>query len=254
MQAFSQLADFLQLSPGQLAIVVVAIFTAAMVRGFAGFGMTALIVASLALVLSPKDLIAVAYFLEMAASLLLVKGGLVFADRKIAGTLLVGNWLGWPIGITLTNALAPDSSRLTALLLITGLTLLQLTKIRPPKLDGMAMRTGAGLSAGIASGLAGVGGLVVALYTLTSDREPKVMRATLVLYLFLSMFTSWIFLYLGGWMTALVLYRAAVLAPVTVLGVLAGSALFRPSLHRFYRRFCLFLLLALSLLGLARLL
>lgn len=140
MEAFSRLADFLQLSPGHLAIVMGAIFIAGLVRGFAGFGMTALIVASLALILSPKELIAVAFFLEMAASLLLVRGGLALADRKIAGILLVGNWLGWPIGIALTNALAPDASRLAALALIMVLTLLQLAKIKPPKVDGLAAR------------------------------------------------------------------------------------------------------------------
>ncbi len=248
------LAETLQLSPIDLAIVAAAIFVAGLVRGFAGFGMTALIVASLALILSPKELIAVAFFLEMTASVLMVRGGWRDADRKVAGILLLGNWLGWPIGIALTNALSADASRLTALSVIVGLTLLQLAKIRPPKVDGLGVRAGAGMGAGIASGLAGVGGLVVALYTLTSDREPRVMRATLVLYLFLSMFSGWIFLLYGGWLDSLVFYRAGVLAPITVAGVLGGAALFQPSLQPFYRRFCLFLLLALSLLGLARLL
>lgn len=250
----SQLSATLQLSELELLITLAAVFIAGLVRGFSGFGMTALIVASLSLFLPPKELIAVAYFLELAASVLLVRGGWVIADRKIAITLLFGNWLGYPFGVALTNWLAPDSSRFAALSIIMGLTVLQLAKIRPPSIDGLPMRVGAGFGAGLAAGLAGVGGLVVALYTLISDREPKVMRATMVLYLALSISTGWIFLHFGGWLTALTLWRAAVLLPVAVLGVLGGARLFRPSLQPFYRRFCLLLLLGLSLLGLARLL
>lgn len=250
----SGLSQALHLSEIELLITLAAVFIAGLVRGFSGFGMTALIVASLSLFLEPKELIAVAYFLEMAASLLLVRGGWALADRKIAVTLLIGNWVGYPFGIALTNALAPDASRFAALSIIMGLTLLQLARVRPPSIDSLPMRAGAGIGAGLASGLAGVGGLVVALYTLISDREPKVMRATMVLYLALSIFTGWIFLYFGGWLTEVTLKRAAILLPITVLGVLGGAGLFRPALQPFYRTFCLILLLGLSLLGLGRLL
>lgn len=250
----TSLLSALDLSLAELALCMLAVFIAALVRGFAGFALTALIVASLTLILPPKELIAIAFFLEAVASFLMVRGGLALADRKIAVTLLLGNLVGWPIGVALTNAMSPDASRFAALALIMSLTVLQLAKITPPKIDGLPMRLGAGLGAGIATGIAGVGGLVVALYTLTSKRPPPVMRATLVLYLFLSMFTGWIFLLHGGWLTGQAVLRAAVLAPFVVLGVLLGSRLFSPSLQPFYKRFCLVLLLGLSLLGLARLL
>lgn len=71
------LSTALVLPPAQSLIAGLAVFAAGMVRGFAGFALSALVMASIALIIPPVELIAVCWVLEMSASLLLVRIALV---------------------------------------------------------------------------------------------------------------------------------------------------------------------------------
>ena len=249
-----RLATALVLGPAELVAVILAVFAAGLVRGFAGFALSAMIMASLALVIPPVALIPVCYVLEGVASLLMFRGGVREADWTVVWGLAIGSALGVPIGLYATVVLlSPDASRLAALCLIGTLAALQLTGRSPAVLATRPGLYASGLLAGIATGIASVGGMIVALYVLAGGAPPVRMRASLVMFLFVGMFTSGAWLLASGVLDQLALVRGAVLAPVVALGVLLGSALFRPSLQRFYRRFCLGLLIALALAGLVRL-
>lgn len=248
----SELQNFLSLSATEVTISLIIVLLAGMVRGFAGFGMSALMMAGLALIMPPITLIPVCFMLETVASLLMFRGGFRMADRKVVWGLIIGSVIGTPLGLLATLTMSPDTSRMIALGLILVLALMQLLR-RPPAI--LATRKGlygAGLTAGIATGLASVGGMVVALYVLAQQAPAAQMRATLVMYLALAMFVSAVSLSVSGLLDLLALKRALVFAPVVVLGVLLGTVLFRPSLEQFYKRFCLGLLMTLALSGLLR--
>ena len=253
VEAYAYLAAALELSPGALSYSIVAIFIASIVRGFAGFALSALIMASMAMVIPPVSLIPLCIILEMVASVLMFRGGLRDADRQVVVGLAIGSTIGVPLGLYATRALPTDVSRMVALILILVLAALQLTRSSPAFLATRPGLYASGLVAGIATGLASIGGMVVALYVLARDAPPRSMRASLVLYLFISMFTSSLWLASSGMLDSLAFKRAAVFAPLIIVGVLLGIRLFRPSLQPFYRRFCLLLLIALAVLGLVRL-
>jgi uncharacterized membrane protein YfcA len=180
------MSAFLNLTMNQIVLLGVICFAAGLVRGFAGFALSALVMASAATIISPISLIPVLWFLEMAASLQMAGGGWRDANRTIAILLVVGNFIGWPIGLSLTTSLPTDTSTLIALCIILALAALQLARLRIP---GLATRPGtliSGIVAGIAAGVAHVGGMVVALYVLSQNQPAKMMRGTLVVYLFLS--------------------------------------------------------------------
>lgn len=247
------LSGALGLGVGELAFCVAAVFLAGVVRGFSGFALSALIMASVTVVLPPVSLIPVCFVLEAIASLIMFRGGLRDADRRVVAGLAIGAFVGTPLGLQATLHLPPDASRLVALALIVTLAALQLTGRSPAFLATRAGLYGSGLVAGIATGLASVGGMVVALYVLAGGAPPARMRASLVLFLFVGMFTSGTWLLGTGVLDRLALSRGLVLAPPVVVGVLVGSWLFRPALQGVYRRFCLTLLIGLGLAGLIRL-
>ncbi len=247
------LQSSLALTSGELAISAVAVLLAGLVRGFAGFGLSALIMASLVLIMPPSTLIPVCFLLEAMASLIMFRGGLRQANQTIAWGLAITSAIGVPVGLLATITLPSDLSRTIALCLILILAGLQWLNKSPAFL---ATRNGlylSGFVAGVSTGLAGVGGMVVALYVLAQKAPAVQMRASLVMYLFLGMFTSVIWLSLSGLLDTLALKRAVMLSPMLIIGVLVGTALFKPSLQQFYRQFCLTLLLVLALAGLARL-
>lgn len=248
-----QAASFAHLSVSQLYLASGAVFLAGLVRGFSGFGLSAILMACLAWLIAPKDLIPVAYILEGVASLVMLRGGFRHADFSIVWGLAIFSAIAVPIGLYATTTLPVDTTKTIALLLILSLTIAQLFRIAPAFLATKIGLYGAGFAAGIATGLASVGGMVVALYVLASNREPAQMRASLVMYLFIGMFTSAV-TYIGyGLFNQTTLARAALFTPLLLIGVGIGSVFFRPSLAPFYKRFCLFLLAGLSIAGLVRL-
>jgi len=247
------LAEALALGGGELAFCIAAVFVAGVVRGFSGFALSALIMASVAVIVPPVSLIPVCYVLEGVSSVLMFRGGARAADWHVVRGLAIGSAIGVPIGLQATLHLPADASRLVTLVLITTLATLQLAGRSPAFLATRAGLYGSGLTAGVATGLASVGGMVVALYVLASRASPVRMRASLVMFLFIGMFTTGTWLLAAGVLDRLALARGLAFTPVVVLGVLLGTWLFRPSLQGFYRRFCLTLLIGLALAGLGRL-
>lgn len=241
------------LTGGEMVLLGTICFAAGMVRGFSGFALSALVMASAATIISPVELIPVLWFLEMSASLQMVKGGFQDANRTIAVLLVIGNFIGWPLGLSLTTSLAQDTSSLVALILILSLAALQLGKLRIPGLSSRPGTLMSGIVAGAAAGIAHVGGMVVALYVLSQNQPARTMRGTLVLYLFLASIGSLFYLLAFGVMTQDAVQRGAVLIPITMLGVWAGTKFFNPKWEKYYRPFCLSLLMFLASVGLIRL-
>lgn len=236
----------------EFLIFLTVVFLAGIVRGFSGFALSALVMASLVIILPPVELIVVCWFLELSASLLMVRGGVKHWDRSVVSGLMVGSMLGTPIGLYLTNTLPVDTSRMVALILILTLAALQLLKVRA---EFLATRPGlyvSGLTAGMANGLASVGGMVVALYVLARESPAGVMRASLVMFLFMTTLVSFVYFILYGMFDTQAITRGLICAPLCMMGVFAGQALFRPTLEPYYKPFCLGLLMLLAVVGLVR--
>jgi uncharacterized membrane protein YfcA len=246
------MSELLSLTGTEILILCVIVFVAGVVRGFSGFALSAMVMATAITILPPVALIPICWWLEMSASLLMARGGWREADRKVVLGLVIGSTLGVPIGLTLTTSIPVETSKLIALVLIILLAVSQLAKFRLPFLATTAGLYAAGLMAGIVTGLASIGGMVVALYVLSQDAPARKMRAALVLFLFASSITSMISLLLFGVMDQIAAYRGLAMIPATLVGVFVGQLLFVPNLEPFYRPFCLSLLVGLALMGIVR--
>lgn len=248
------LQNHLQLSSSALLLAVLVMIVAGMVRGFSGFGLSALVMASLALLIPPIALIPICFLLEAFASAVMFRGGLADGNRQVVMALVIGYVAGMPLGLFATHTMTPEISRSAALILILFLALLQLNKTSPAFLTSRWGVYVAGVLAGVATGLASIGGMVVALYVLSLKAPTREVRASLVLFLMTSTVVSTFWLVGTGTLNMLAFTRAVFFAPFVIVGVLIGIWLFRPSLEPFYKRFCLFLLMGLAGFGLIRLL
>ncbi|MDQ2090501.1 sulfite exporter TauE/SafE family protein [Marimonas arenosa] len=240
------------LTPGQLAFAAVTVFFAGLVRGFTGFALSALIMATLVILIPPVELIPICLLLELASSLLLLRGGLGDADRKMALRLQTGALIGVPLGLWLTTSLPPDLSRRIALLLILGLAAAQLLRLRLPVSPAALPTVATGIFSGFVTGLASIGGMVIALYTLALNIPPRRIRGTLILIIFLGGTLGLVWQSLFGMLTATALTRATLLFLPTMAGVALGRRLFTPRWERYHRPFSLSLLIALALASLVR--
>lgn len=246
------LADLTALTPHELWTLTAICFCAGLVRGFAGFALSALIMAGATFILPPVQLIPICAVLEGVASLLMLRGGMLDGNRPMVWRLVGGVAVGTPIGLALTVTLPIDASKAVALTIILALAALQLAKLRIPGLASPIGTYVAGAVSGVVSGLASVGGMVVALFVLAQTAPAASMRATLVLYLAVSMLVSYAWMIVFGMLTEIALWRGLVLTAPVVVGVLLGTLLFTPRWQGYYRPFCLCLLIALAAAGLAR--
>ena len=242
----------LNLSLESFALLALVCFIAGVVRGFAGFALSALVMAAAVFVLPPVQLLPVVWWLELTASLLMLRNrSWRSANHRMVIGLMVGSVTGVPIGLYLTTTLSVAHSRNLALSVILVLACLQLLRLRITKLaTKLGGLYGYGLLAGIATGVAGVGGLVVALYVLASNVPAAKMRASLVLFLCFSGIGTLISLLAYRVMDLIAVYRGVSLSIPVAIGVIIGSRLFTPRYASYYRPFCLLLLILLALWGL----
>lgn len=246
------LLDITELSQSEFLILVGLTMLAGIVRGFSGFALSAMVMATAVVILPPVELIPMLWWLEMAASLMMLKNGVQDADRPMAIGLAVAAMIGWPLGLWLTVSLPVETSKALALAIIVALATAQLAKVRFAFLATKPGLYGTGIVAGFISGVAHVGGMVVAFYVLAADRPARVMRASLVLYLFLGAATSMLVLLAFGVMDFSGAGRGLAFVLPTLLGVFLGQRLFTDRLSAYYRPFCLILLIGLASLGLIR--
>jgi uncharacterized protein len=176
--------------PLPLMIAALAIvFSAGIVRGFAGFGFSALCVAGLALIVSPAKVVPAIFVLEVLASLSLLRGAARDIDWRWLGWLIAGNIVCLPLG-TLLLAWLPETP---LRLLIGALLLLAAALLRAGVSLALApsagVRFGVGMVSGFVNGVAAIGGIAVAVMLSTAQIAPVVMRATMIaLFLFTDLY------------------------------------------------------------------
>jgi uncharacterized membrane protein YfcA len=248
----TDLLTYTDMTVTQFWLLLAITITAGIVRGFSGFALSAIVMASAATFLPPVQLIPICFWLELCASVLMARGGWKEADRGTVAGLVIGSAVGTPVGLYFTTTMPVETSKLVVLILVIVLATVQLAKVRIAFLATKAGLYVSGLTAGVVTGLASVGGMVVALYVLSQDAPARKMRAALVLFLFASSATSMIYLIYFEVMTMSAIKRASVFALPTFAGVLIGQKLFIPRLEPYYRPFCLTLLTGLAVAGLIR--
>ncbi len=246
------MTEILNLTTSEIGWLVLITLLAGIVRGFSGFALSALIMATAVIFLPPVELIPMLWWLEMSASVMMLKGGWADADRPTAYGLVIGSTIGWPFGLWMTTSLPASTSKTIALSIIVALAATLLAKVRLSFLDSKPGLYASGFVAGIASGLAHVGGMVVALYVLARNAPAASMRGSLVLFLFLGSLTSMVTQLAFGVMDMSGVARGLTFAVPTMIGVFLGQQLFIERLTPYYRPFCLTLLIFLAGVGLLR--
>ena len=240
----------LELSAAAWIFLAVAVFFAAIVRGFAGFGFSALTVASLVFVLPPAVVVPLVLMLEVAASIQMLPGAWRHADFQWLLPTAAGVAVGTPVGALALSLWEPESVRLALYALLAGLAaaniLLERGVFRAPAVSPFA----AGVAAGIANGIAAVAGIVAGLFLLASRRPAATVRASLVALFFVGDIYALLW---GGGLGLLrpshaILFAAAIVP--LVAGVAVGSALF--SSEKNYRPLASALILTAAAAGLLK--
>ncbi|MBA2721685.1 MAG: sulfite exporter TauE/SafE family protein [Methylibium sp.] len=248
------------IAPSLLLAGLLVALVAGVVRGFAGFGFSALTVAGMSLFMPPASIVPVALVLEVLASLSLLRSTAHHADRDWLRWLVAGNAVFIPVGVALLTVL-PD----TLLRLLVGAALMTTAaglrigvgyRFAPSR----RLRATAGVVSGLLTGVAASGGVVAAMLMTASGMPPAALRGTMITFL---VFCGSYALVCAALATTGAMPASRLLGPDTLVwGLVLGSGMLtgiRIGRHLFegadparFHGFVLNLLIFISGLGVAR--
>ncbi len=239
------------LGPGTAAALAIALLGAAFVRGYSGFGFSAIFIACAALLTNPLPLIPVVFACEITMTAFQARGIRGQVDWKRVLWLLAGAAIALPFSVSFILSVGDTTVRLIISALILALSLVLLsgwTLTRPIAGPGHG---GVGLVSGICNS-AGVGGLPVAAFLTAQPIPAARFRATMIVYLTGLDLITLPLMWAGGLVTWDTAIGIALAFPLLAIGVFLGGRQFLAASPATFRRFAVMLLLALSLLGLIR--
>jgi uncharacterized membrane protein YfcA len=248
------------LPPLALAFALLIVFGAGMVRGFAGFGFSALCVAGLSLFVAPSRVVPPIFVLEVLASLTLLREAVKHCDWRWLSWLAFGNALCIPLGILVLAHVAETPLRLLIGVLLLLAAMLLRSGFSLALAPTSTVRLATGLVSGFVNGVAAIGGIAVAVLLSTAQMAPAAMRATMiVLFLFTDLYAlAWAGIVSAGaesndsLLGGDTLRWALWLAPAMLAGIWAGQRSFAGVSPAQFRRHVLNLLIAIASISVLR--
>ena len=226
------------------------VLVGAAVRGYSGFGFSAVLMAGLSLTLQPAEIVPIAISLEVLASLGQARQTWRDIDWRRLWVILATGMVGNPIGVALLVHL-PAATMRAAVLVFTAVASAALMGL--PRLNfavGPALLACAGLVAGIVNGATALSGLVLALFLTLTGLAPARLRATFVAYFFLTDLWTGLLLAREGLFDMTAIRRVLVSVPVLGIGLWLGGRVFVGTSPDTFRKLTLGVLIVLSLAGL----
>ena len=232
------------------ALSALCVLLAAVVRGLTGFGFAAIAVVGLAMLGSLKQAVPLVLILEVASSVMLLRGAWRAAHYRLLRRLVLAAACGVPCGIWLLTG--TDSGGLTVgvYLLVGVLAILGLARIRLPMSEGRAGAWLVGGSSGALIAAFSIGGPLVVAWLSHCGLRAHVLRATLIMFFFavdlaalVGLASAWAIPANTGW-------QALLMLPALLLGLWIGQQLFLRIQPEQAARFTQWLLLVLAGAGL----
>jgi uncharacterized protein len=245
-------APFAGLSPLALTVMLLGLIAASLARGYSGFGFSALLLASWALVTDPAKAITLALLLEVTASVFQAASVWKDIPWKRVGLLIGGAVIGTPIGVHFLVSMDESLLRLViaGFVFVMAVTLAAGFSFKTRVND--AGTASVGVASGLCNGAVGLGGLPVALFMTADGDSPRAIRATIIAYFFLLDIAGLIFMSREGLVTMETFSMGILALPVLLVGMYLGQRQFMGATPQGFRRVTLGLLILLSLLGMAR--
>ncbi len=228
----------------------VVLLTASYIRGFSGFGFTAVFLTGLAFIMPVVEIVPLSIALELVASSAQARGIFRHVKWRQLSILLATCIVFTPAGVYLLGYFKNEALRDLALVFIflSSVYLIFLRKHHRRFSDVTYALVGAVI--GVINGATALSGLVLALFFSLSDERATQMRATMIAYLFAADIWAFSILVRADYYDSEALTRALVSIPLLAVGVWLGSRRFAGASQEAYRRTALWILLVLSAAGL----
>jgi len=238
------------LGAGGLIWLILAVFVAGLVRGFAGFGSAMIIMPVASSVLTPVEAIIFVICAELISPLPNAPSAWREGAPREVVVLISGALLALPIGIWALSAM--DQTLFGWVVSVSVITLLALT-ISGWRLKGGLTRpltVGAGALGGFMTGFAGLPGPPVIMLYMASKLPVSVIRANFLLYLLALDLIMFTLLWMLGTMNWTIAVLGLLVGGPGLLANMMGARLFDPSKSAVFRKVAYLVIAASAIVGL----
>ena len=234
----------------EMAIATATVAVAGLMRGFAGFGGTLVIVSALSLLFGPVQAVAVAMLLSSVVNVQLMPGALPLTNWREIAPMGVAALLTPSLGAMILIAVEPDTMRRVIALVVIAFSALLASGWRFKGRRSTRLSFAVGALSGVITGAVGAGGAPIILYIFSSGRPAAEKRANIIsVFAILLVGTVGTFI-LQGIIDGQILWRAAFLAPVFLATAWIGQRTFQRADDRIYQRVALAVLFTVSAVAL----
>jgi uncharacterized membrane protein YfcA len=232
-----------------LALAAIA-FTAALARGFSGFGGALIFVPLASAVLGPRTSVPLLLIVDGILTLGFIPNAWRLANRREVGVMALGAVVGVPLGAWFLASVDPTAIRWAIIIVAALMLMLLVSGWRYHRKPTATVTVAVGGLAGVFSGTAQMGGPPVVAYWLGSTIAAATARANILLYTAVSTVITVVTYLAAGLLTTSLFSLALVTGPAYGLGLLIGSRLFGLASETVFRRACYVLIAAAIALGL----
>ena len=235
-----------------LALSSAAIFLAAIVRGFSGFGFSLLSITAIALILPVKQIVPSIFLLEIAASINLIPGIWREIHWRSLIWLMVGYVIGLPAGAYVLIYAPQAPTQIVLGIFVIGTAILMLRGFHLARTPGAPASTATGVASGVLNGAFGIGGPPVVLFYFSTPGAAAIGRASIIFFFLFTDLLGIGYFATQGIVTTQTFVQAALWLPALLIGVWLGAHGFRRMNEQVFRRWVLVILMALALLGIGK--
>lgn len=236
------------LSFNELSGLSAFILVASVIRGYAGFGFSAIVVAGASLFLPTREVVPLVLLLEVVASLQMAAKIWRFVNWRMVFSILAGSVLFIPIGQYVLLWVAVEPMRIiAAILLLVAVAMTAMGRSYPIKADPKGWFF-IGTISGFMNGLLAMGGMWIMIFLLGSGIKVATLRASLVALFFATDCYAIIAGSGQGLINSTILVRFIWALPPLFIGVWIGSRKFEGSETKTYKKVVLFVLTSLAVL------
>jgi uncharacterized protein len=244
MDAFG-LQDF---SPG-IIFGILAIFLAAIVRGFSGFGFSLLAVSALTLFYAPAEVVPAVFMLEIAASLHLLPTIWSEIHWRSLLPLIAGCLIATPFGVYALAHVPEQILQIALSAFVLVAVVIMWRGYALERVPGTAAATGVGAASGLFNGAFGIGGPPVIIFYFASPAGVAAGRASIIAYFLATDGIGLANLSVHGLVTWDAAVKAALFLPALIAGVWFGARAFKAVDAALFRRLVLVVMAVLALIG-----
>ena len=247
--------DFLssfQLSLVEIYFVIFTVFIASIIRGFNGFGFSAICISGFSFILPAIEIVPIILILEVIISIFMVPYIWNKIDWNFVLKLLIGITIGSPIGLYLLKYLSPNTTHLSVCLLVVFFSFLLMRGYENKKINNDYGKFITGIISGTLNGLTTLGGMPVALFLLATSIQPAVIRGSLAALFFLTDIYAFTLSFFAGIVDMTTIFRTIPLIIILPIGVYIGNKFFVKSKEATYRKIVFYFLIFISIFGIFR--